>query len=187
MGNNDLTFGDRMLEKANEKINEETRAYIWQEQQKIQPNRKCLLIRTVSKHIASLNHINLEITESDLGSNSGQIEKITSADKSYRITINALENNQRKRFTVAHELAHLLLHRDDIGDGITEDALLRSTLSNPQEAEANSLAAAILMPRYLVEFIQDSTHERAAEVFARLCGVSEIAAKIRLSCYEKAF
>jgi len=44
-----------------------------------------------------------------------------------------------------------LLHRDQIGSGITDDALYRSALSDRREAEANRIAADILMPQPLVD------------------------------------
>lgn len=43
-------------------------------------------------------------------------------------------------------MAHFLLHKEDIGDGIHDDALYRSKLSTFQEVQANKLAADILMP-----------------------------------------
>ncbi len=64
----------------------------------------------------------------------------------YEILLNRDEHHNRRRFTAAHELAHLLLHRDDIGDGVNDDVLYRSKLSTFQEVQANQLAADILMP-----------------------------------------
>lgn len=68
----------------------------------------------------------------------------------FSIYVNALHSEVRRRFTIAHEVAHFVLHRDLIGDGITEDALYRSGFSDAIEREANGLAAEILMPRHLV-------------------------------------
>ena len=68
----------------------------------------------------------------------------------YVICSNKREPKTRRRFTYAHELSHYLLHRDDIGDGINENALFRSNLSNEQEVEANKLAADILMPMPMI-------------------------------------
>ena len=34
----------------------------------------------------------------------------------------------RQRFTIAHKIAHFILHREAIGDGIVDDALYRSGL-----------------------------------------------------------
>ncbi|MES2272977.1 MAG: ImmA/IrrE family metallo-endopeptidase, partial [Chlamydiota bacterium] len=79
---------------------------------------------------------------------SGQIikDEQRGGGSGYAIFINALHKLVRQRFTIAHELAHFILHKPSIGDGITDDALYRSGLSNRDEAMANQLAAEILMP-----------------------------------------
>ncbi len=69
----------------------------------------------------------------------------------YSITVNANEPYRRRRFTVAHECAHFLLHRSKIGDELTDDALYRSDKLNTQEEfQANNRAAELLMPRKLM-------------------------------------
>lgn len=65
----------------------------------------------------------------------------------FEIHVNNTDAAVRQRFTVCHEIAHYLLHRPLIdGEGITDNILYRSKLSNKQEAEANKLGAAILLP-----------------------------------------
>lgn len=65
----------------------------------------------------------------------------------YKIEVNNTDSPLRQRFTVSHEIAHFLLHRDLIDAvGITDTVLYRSNLSSAKEAEANRLAAAILLP-----------------------------------------
>src|SRR5690606_2956370 len=73
-----------------------------------------------------------------------------SAAGGYRITINGRHPHTRQRFTLAHEIAHFILHRPLIGDGIVDDALYRSSKGDDVEREANRYAAAILMPAPLV-------------------------------------
>lgn len=75
---------------------------------------------------------------------SGQIVK--DAHNVYAITVQKGQSTVRQRFTAAHELAHFLLHKNKIGDGITDNAMYRSGLSSILETEANKLAADILMP-----------------------------------------
>jgi Zn-dependent peptidase ImmA (M78 family) len=75
---------------------------------------------------------------------------IIRSDRSYRIDVNSTHSFNRKRFTLAHEIAHYLLHRDLIGDGIQDNALYRSRLSDFIEIQANKLAAQMLMPAPLV-------------------------------------
>lgn len=79
---------------------------------------------------------------------SGLIKKI---QEEYHIEVNNTDPGVRQRFTVCHEISHYLIHRSYIdSNGITDNILYRSSLSNKQEAEANRLAAAILLPWTLV-------------------------------------
>ncbi|WP_053323268.1 ImmA/IrrE family metallo-endopeptidase [Komagataeibacter europaeus] len=80
---------------------------------------------------------------------SGSIKRCR--DGSYQIAINGSDSEQRKRFTLAHELAHFMLHRDIIDSvGLVDDAMYRSGASATEEYQANSLAAELLMPKDLV-------------------------------------
>ncbi len=84
----------------------------------------------------------------------------------------------RKRFTAAHEVAHYLLHKDQIGTGIEDSVIYRSRLSDAVEREANRLAAEILMP---VKLIQEALNINAnVNAIAQRLLVSEAALKIRL-------
>jgi Zn-dependent peptidase ImmA (M78 family) len=70
----------------------------------------------------------------------------------FSITVNATEPLPRQRFTVAHELAHFLLHRDKFVNGmLVDDTMYRSGLTSSEEREANKLAAEILMPYSLLQ------------------------------------
>ena len=100
------------------------------------------------------------------------------------ISVNRHDSSQRQRFTVAHEIAHYLLHRDQIGNGISDDALYRSSLSDWREAEANRLAAEILLPREKIDqqmtALQGVEGDVVVSTLAKDFGVSEIAMKIRI-------
>ena len=97
----------------------------------------------------------------------------------YRIIVNANHSQHRQRFTIAHELAHFILHKPLIGDELTDDALYRSGLSNGIEAEANAMAADILMPRAeVIRFTRDRAMTSAA--MAKKFDVSQSAMDIRL-------
>jgi hypothetical protein len=110
--------------------------------------------------------------------------EIRPAGDGFVINVNRHDSPSRQRFTVAHEIAHFLLHRDQIGDGISDDVLYRSSLSDAREAEANRLAADILMPRKAVaDRLRTEGGVASDDVVARLAlafGVSEIAMRIRL-------
>ncbi|MDD9911004.1 MAG: ImmA/IrrE family metallo-endopeptidase [Ahrensia sp.] len=97
----------------------------------------------------------------------------------YAIDVNADHHEVRRRFTIAHEIAHFVLHRDKIGDEMFDDYLYRSGLSNKQEWEANALAADILMPRHLIAVARSNGLNTVHEL-AMAFNVSETAMSIRL-------
>lgn len=113
---------------------------------------------------------------------SGEIRP--NAGEGFIIRINRHDPSKRQRFSVAHELAHFLLHSDQIGAGISDDVLYRSSLSDRREAQANRLAADILMPDQLVRQEVEVAREKGvgdlvlflADEFA----VSEAAMRIKL-------
>lgn len=76
---------------------------------------------------------------------SGSIQPDIDSD-GYIIKVNRFEPKERQRFTIAHEIAHFLLHKDLIRNGVVDSVLYRSKLSSRVEAEANRLAADIVMP-----------------------------------------
>ncbi len=98
----------------------------------------------------------------------------------YAISVNAFEGYKRQRFTIAHECAHFILHRDRIGDELTDDAMYRSgKLNDRAEFEANNFAADLLMPKILIRRKQLEGHTGIAEL-ANLFEVSEKAMEVRL-------
>jgi Zn-dependent peptidase ImmA (M78 family) len=115
---------------------------------------------------------------------SGEIRPNGVEQGRFVVRINRHDPSRRQRFTAAHELAHYLLHRDHIGSGIEDDVLYRSALSDRREAEANRLAADILMPEELVQEMLGTARtlkvENPVEYLADQFEVSEAAMKIRL-------
>lgn len=98
----------------------------------------------------------------------------------YAVYVNVAHHRHRKRFTLAHEIAHFLLHRHLLDAGIVEDdALYRSHLSTAVEAEANRFAAEILMPWHLIDRAIEQGVTAPADL-ACLFQVSETAMRIRL-------
>jgi predicted transcriptional regulator len=97
----------------------------------------------------------------------------------YAVIVNGNHHAHRRRFTIAHEIAHFVLHRDLIGDGIQDDALYRSSLSGRVEAQANRFAAEILMPWDLLNPAITSGTNDVAEL-AQMFSVSKSAMSIRL-------
>ncbi len=95
------------------------------------------------------------------------------------VTVNAIHPRTRQRFTLAHEIAHFILHRDEIGDGITDNGMYRSGRPERIEREANRYAADILMPwRLVIEKVRSG--KSTAIELAREFDVSAAVAEIRL-------
>jgi Zn-dependent peptidase ImmA (M78 family) len=98
----------------------------------------------------------------------------------YSIGVNAKEAFVRKRFTVAHELAHFILHRNRIKTELVDDTMYRSGLvSSAEEVEANKMAAFILMPLKLVKQLMDNGI-KDVDMLAKILQVSGSAMRIRL-------
>lgn len=68
------------------------------------------------------------------------------------IVVSNKDSNERQRFTIAHELGHLILHSDS---NLHVDKYFRNNKSShgtdPKEMEANRFAAELLMPRIWLE------------------------------------
>lgn len=112
---------------------------------------------------------------------SGQIWKdpLNGGSTGYSIGVRASEPATRKRFTVAHELAHYILHRDQLDGGLYEDVMYRGGLSTREEAQANQMAADILMPFHLINKLLGDGLD-SLEKLADALQVSLPALKIRL-------
>lgn len=116
---------------------------------------------------------------------SGMIAKV---DDNYMIRINRHETRERQRYTLAHEIAHFLLHRDVIDQsvaGIVDNVLYRSGAPEKMEYEANRLAADLVMPKTLVATKVKSlgalVSEEVIDHMANTFQVSKVAMEIRLS------
>ena len=134
---------------------------------------------------ALANQLGLQIKVANLGPGiSGQISK---RENCYQIKVNRFEARERQRFTIAHEIAHFLLHRDAIDaspTGITDSVLYRSSVPDKLEYQANRLAADILMPIKSVEQKLSELGGRVTEIVIELLAqefkVSNGAMEIRL-------
>jgi Zn-dependent peptidase ImmA (M78 family) len=75
-------------------------------------------------------------------------------DKLVVIGVNTRTSRRRRRFTIAHELGHMLLHEGElivdhaIRVNFRDDVSAMATV--PEEMEANTFAAELLMPRDLI-------------------------------------
>lgn len=97
----------------------------------------------------------------------------------FNIYVNGDHHVRRRRFTIAHEIAHFILHKDLIGSGVTDDALYRSGLTSAVETQANALAANILMPWHLIDI---ELNKGVADIvsLAKIFNVSKSSMSIRM-------
>ena len=113
--------------------------------------------------------------------------KITKLPTGYEIKINKFESLARQRFTLAHELAHFLLHRSEIDrlGEIADNVLYRSGASETIEYEANRLAAQIIMPDDAISERQKAIGKNVNQL-AKEFGVSKAVVEIRIAAAEAA-
>ncbi|MEM9744213.1 MAG: ImmA/IrrE family metallo-endopeptidase [Pseudomonadota bacterium] len=124
--------------------------------------------------------LKIDVRETDsLGDASGEV--VARRDGPV-IRVNSQESNLRQRFTVAHEIGHVVLGHLNRGETRRKrDTSAEFSLKNfdPDEAEANQFAAELLMPRVAVNALVKRTDHGLARL-ARAFEVSEVAMQYRL-------
>lgn len=131
------------------------------------------------KLYGTVNGINLpEQADMVMGAVAAYSEKEYGED-SVEITVNSKDNYHRQKFTLAHELAHCMLHSDSLKDGRLE---LRTSLTTnePREREANILAGEILIPEKLLKLVCASIPIPFLPLLAEKFDVSESVMEARL-------
>jgi Zn-dependent peptidase ImmA (M78 family) len=140
--------------------------------------------------IALARELGLSIYETD-GFKKNESGSIIKESDGFNIYLNITDTPERKRFTIAHEIAHFLLHQDlllegeELVDNIKQpiDKLNRSKLPNltqkekSREIEANQFAAELLMPE---DAFKDAwEYAQSVEQVAQKFNVSPSAITIR--------
>lgn len=93
-----------------------------------------------------------------------------------KISVNASDADVRKRFTIAHEIGHLILH--DLTSGVLRrDTDFRD--NSPLERQANGYASKLLMPEWILDSIVEH-YRYNSEILAAVFDVSVPAMVIRL-------
>lgn len=114
-------------------------------------------------------------------------------DGEFVVGVHAKHSRTRQRFTIAHELGHLLMHpgRPAIVEHLTRAAKVNfrdgtsALATDREEIEANQFAAGLLMPRKLVEqefqrLLETHDVESIPGILARSFDVSPQAMQFRL-------
>lgn len=104
-----------------------------------------------------------------------------------KVAINEAHHRNRQRFTLAHEICHVLLHAKDEDRVFVDRRFFRNEASSKgelrEEIEANAFAASLLMPeKFIEEHIDAEEGITDIEVFrmATKFEVSEQAMTLRL-------
>lgn len=123
----------------------------------------------------------------------GESGKISAKGNEFCIWINRHEPKHRQRFTLAHEIAHYLLHRDKIRNNpegwSDSNELFRSNQPNEIEYQANRLASDLIVPSHQLEEITRSMKdspmtEEIVDNLAKQFGVSKATMEIKLQIHS---
>jgi len=100
--------------------------------------------------------------------NTHEVKEIYVADEAF----------ERQRFTIAHELGHIILHHKPNQEVKEIDYRTSSSTFNRKEFQADAFAAALLMPKEIVKKVWNSLND--VDDLATYFKVSKAAASIRL-------
>lgn len=130
-------------------------------------------------------HADLQIHQIPFRGVDGLCLNLKVPGKRPRVVINSDNPVNRRRFTLAHELGHIVIpwHMGSFVDCLDSDAVHSSTGYWAAEEEANRFAAELLMPSSWVENQIELDLDLAAthKSIAEICEVSAHAAGIRLA------
>jgi Zn-dependent peptidase ImmA (M78 family) len=143
---------------------------------------------TIPVDVKSLcSDLGLKLTEIHMDDKlSGILKRLTK--DTFAIQINSRHPETRKRFTIAHEIGHFVLHRHLLGIGseIADNLVYRgkkgiesNAITQEHETEANKFAANLLMPIESIIKYHDlgvNTVEEMAKKFMVSRGAMEIRA-----------
>lgn len=102
--------------------------------------------------------LNINVIEYNLGDSASGVLFINK--EMATIGYNPQDPIARRRFTIAHELGHYIMHRDFNNLFVDKDFMIKKFRNSNssytakeyrQEQEANAFAAALLMPKHLIE------------------------------------
>ena len=117
------------------------------------------------------------------------------------VGVNARHAPNRQRFTIAHEIGHIVLHNNVLRKGAHVDKVITMLRRDPDssggefqiEIQANQFAAALLMPNFLIKKYMEENNldnrtlpdEQVIEEIAKAFKVSTTAMAIRMGTIFK--
>lgn len=138
-----------------------------------------------------IKSLDIKLSPYDLGEDVSGVLVID--NQNYKIGYNSTESHVRQRFTLAHELGHFILHKNKAQEVFVDNVTYMFRKANTRtkdykiEMEANQFAAAILMPKQLLELEIDklsgsilSDHDLISSL-SKIFKVSQIAMTYRLN------
>lgn len=99
-------------------------------------------------------------------------------DGSWVCKVNAKHHPTRQRFTIAHELAHYILHRNQKNEFVDFTYFRSFDSKNAMEYEADSFAGMLLMPESDISYFINNVSFEIDEI-AKHFGVSSLAVRVR--------
>lgn len=102
-----------------------------------------------------IKSLGIKLTPYDLGEDVSGVLVID--NENCKIGYNSTESHVRQRFTLAHELGHFILHKSKQQEVFVDNVTYMFRKNNSRtkdykiEMEANQFAAALLMPKKLIE------------------------------------
>ena len=123
------------------------------------------------------NKMGIVVEESTM--QEGVAGNLQNKDGKWIIGLNKNHSDSRKRFTLAHELGHYVLHRRRQGD-FSDSVFFRSFDMDNIEYAANEFASEILMPESEVRKLITDKNIKNISILANEFGVSVAAMRYRL-------
>lgn len=126
---------------------------------------------------AVAEYLGLEVVEEPMDDDlSGYLER---RGGTWVVGVNAFHHINRKRFTIAHEIAHFMLHSSRQASFHDRTFSRRASDPSPMEREADRFAAELIMPAHMVRGLIASGIT-SLSVLAERFRVSALAMKYRV-------
>lgn len=137
-------------------------------------------VESLIKNYAELRYEDIPFSDID-----GISINLKASDKKTKVIVNSNQPPLRQRFTLAHELGHIIIpwHTGSIVDQAYDPSETESSDYWQIEEEANSFAAELLMPAKYIEHLISITDDLAIlhKTICDQCKTSSLAASVQLT------